>query len=119
MKTLYRVLVLSTALLALACGSKGENGAEETPKPGVFFANLKDGDTVKNPVTVKFGVKGMTVASAGAEPAKNTGHHHLIIDGKSIQYGSMVPMDEKHLHFMKGETEHTLPLWIQQPPLSS
>ena len=47
MKTLYRVLVMSTGLLALACGSKGDKTAEETTKPGVFFANLKDGDTVK------------------------------------------------------------------------
>ena len=110
MKTLYRVLVISTGLLALACGPKGDKAAEETTKSSVFFANLKDGDTVKNPVTIKFGVKGMSVAGAGAEPAKNTGHHHLIIDGQAIQYGSMVPMDEKHLHFMKGETEHTLNL---------
>src|SRR5688572_13098087 len=45
----------------------------------VSFENLKDGDVVKNPVIIKFGVKGMTVEPAGpVNPDK--GHHHIIID---------------------------------------
>ena len=94
----------------MGCSPKTEKTNQDTQTSSVFFVNLKEGDTVKNPVTVKFGVKGMTVATAGQAPGKNIGHHHLIIDGKPIQYGQMVPMDAQHLHFMKGETEHTLEL---------
>jgi len=61
-------------------------------------------------LTVKFGVTGMSVAPAGAASSKNAGHHHLIVDAKPIPYGTMVPMDAQHLHFMKGESEHTLQL---------
>jgi len=97
-------------VLSFGCAPKKETNSKSEQTPSVYFVNLKEGDTVKNPVTVKFGVKGMSVASAGQAPSKNTGHHHLIIDGKTIPYGQLVPMDEKHLHFMKGETEHTLEL---------
>ena len=97
-------------LLSFGCAPKKENNSKTEKTTSVYFVNLKDGDTVKNPVNVKFGVKGMTVVKAGQAPAKNTGHHHLIIDGKPISYGQMVPMDAQHLHFMQGETEHTLEL---------
>ncbi len=52
--------------------------AGETPAPDgakVYFINLKDGDTVANPVKIQFGLSGMGVAPAGVEDKKNTGHH--------------------------------------------
>lgn len=76
---------------------------------GVSFLNLKDGDTVKSPFTVKFGIKGMKVRAAG-EIVEGTGHHHLIIDKGVIAKGAVVPNDKKHLHFGKGQTETSLKL---------
>ncbi len=46
----------------------------------VYFISPKDGDAVRSPVTVVFGLKGMGVAPAGADKS-GTGHHHLLIDG--------------------------------------
>ncbi|AFD06447.1 DUF4399 domain-containing protein [Solitalea canadensis] len=70
----------------------------------VFFVNLKDGQTVKNPVKVEMGVKGMTVEPIGAiNPDK--GHHHIIIDGSFEPAGTTVPADSTHIHFGKGQTE--------------
>lgn len=110
MKARHIACIAWVAVLLVACGPKKETASKQEATPTVYFVNLKDGATVANPVHIKFGVKGLSVASAGAAPAENTGHHHLIIDGKPIPYGQMVPMDAKHLHFMKGETEHTVAL---------
>jgi hypothetical protein len=88
--------------------------AGETPSaPGakVFFTNIKDGDTVTSPVTVKFGISGMTIAPAGNQ-VPNTGHHHLIIDADITpdMLAQPIPADAQHLHFGKGQTEATVML---------
>ncbi len=70
----------------------------------VFFVEPADGAKVKSPVHVKFGIEGVTVAPAGT-PDPNTGHHHIIIDGAVIPAGSVVPKDDTHQHFGKGQTE--------------
>jgi hypothetical protein len=84
----------------------------ELPKGAkVWFISPKDGATVKSPFKVKFGVKGLKVRPAGeAADEKTSGHHHLIIDGQPVAEGEVVPNDETHKHFGKGqkETEVTL-----------
>jgi hypothetical protein len=57
------------------------------------------------------GVEGIKVDTAGVIVA-GVGHHHLLIDAEdSIPSGTVVPKDDKHLHFGKGQTstEVTLP----------
>jgi Domain of unknown function (DUF4399) len=106
-----RKSVLSFAMLVAAATLAI---AGETPAPvdaKVYFIDLKDGDTVTSPVTIRFGLSGMGVAPAGTE-APNTGHHHLIIDDKieGEALNAAIPMDEKHLHFGKGQTEAVVTL---------
>jgi hypothetical protein len=98
-------MLVSAATLAIA----GETPAPVDAK--VYFIDLKDGDTVTSPVTIRFGLSGMGVAPAGTE-APNTGHHHLIIDDKieGEALNAAIPMDEKHLHFGKGQTEAVVTL---------
>ena len=69
----------------------------------VFFVSPKDGDTVKSPVKIEFGIEGAEVKPAG-EDVPNSGHHHLIINGSGINHGDVVPNDEKHIHYGKGQT---------------
>ena len=70
----------------------------------VFFVAPHDGAEVTSPVKVQFGLKGMQIGPLGdLTPGK--GHHHLIIDGKPIVKGEVVPADAKHIHFGKGQTE--------------
>ncbi len=76
---------------------------------GVYFVNLKNGDTVKSPVIVQMGVKGKTVAPMGTMDSTK-GHHHLIIDGSFVEKGQVVTKDSTHLHFGKGQTVDTLKL---------
>jgi len=98
-------MMLSTATFALA----GETAAPADAK--VYFINLKDGDTVTSPVTIRFGLSGMGIAPAGTE-IPNTGHHHLIIDAKieGEALNEAIPADEHHIHFGKGQTEATVTL---------
>lgn len=78
----------------------------------VFFTNLTDGQEIKLPFVVKFGVEGMEVEPAvGVNP--NKGHHHLLIDKAAVPAGTMVPMgqdSEGYFHFGKGQTSDTLSL---------
>jgi uncharacterized protein DUF4399 len=106
-----RKIVLSIVLLA-STATFAVSG--ETPAPSdakVYFIDLKDGDTVTSPVTIRFGLTGMGIAPAGTE-IPNTGHHHLIIDDKieGEALNEAIPMDEKHLHFGKGQTEAAVTL---------
>ncbi len=73
---------------------------------GVFFENLKDGQTISTPHRLMMGVRGKTVLSAGQKTEdKNFGHHHLIIGSDGIPESQPIPSDDKHLHFGKGQTE--------------
>jgi hypothetical protein len=76
----------------------------------VSFAEPANGATVSSPFKVKFAVTGMDVKPAGDMTA-NTGHHHLLINSTPVKAGEVIPADEKHIHFGKGqtETEVTLP----------
>jgi len=76
----------------------------------VFFKNLKDGQSVKSPFKVEFGVEGIKLDTAGPIVA-GSGHHHLLIDAEdSLASGTVVIKDEKHLHFGKAQKETTVTL---------
>ena len=98
--------------LALALVTSGKALAQETPAPAdahAYFINLKDGQHVKSPVTIQFGLSGMGVAPAGVK-FDNTGHFHLLIDAELPPKGEPMPMDARHLHFGKGQIEATVQL---------
>ena len=84
---------------------------------GVDFVDLKDGDVVASPFKVKFAVTGMTVSPAG-DTSINTGHHHLLINAEGVAAGQVVPADERHIHFGKGQTETLVTLPIGQYTLT-
>ena len=105
-----RQTLVTAAAMAVALTVSGAAGAEQTPanpKAKVYFINLKDGDTVKSPFLVQFGLSGMGVAPAGVEDIENTGHHHLIINEKieGDELSQPIPADDKHKHFGGGQTE--------------
>jgi hypothetical protein len=100
----------------------------------VFFITPADGDTVSSPVTVEFGIEGMSVARAGDATA-DSGHHHLIVDADLPDLGQPIPADARHIHFGDGSSstqlelepgEHTLQLLLgdyrhvpHEPPVIS
>ena len=106
---------VALAVLALMFGFVLSATAQDFRPPGgpgkVYFKNLKDGATVPSTVNIEFGVEGLKVRPAGEDPLDHTsGHHHLIIDGRPIATGQPVPLDDKDLHFGKGQTEAEITL---------
>tara|TARA_B100000575_G_scaffold294122_1_gene308125 strand:- start:10202 stop:10627 length:426 start_codon:yes stop_codon:yes gene_type:complete len=116
-----KIIIITTFLLIVCCKQKSESpvvSEQSFTSSKVFFKNLNDGDTVVSPVVVEMGVTSMKIKPAGALEV-GTGHHHIIVDGGFINYGEIIPMDETHLHYGKGDSvaqvnlskgEHTLSL---------
>ena len=106
---MIRSTMLTMALLLAGAAL----AADRTPAPpgaAVYFITPADGATVTNPVTVRFGLKGMGIAPAGIDKA-NTGHHHLLIDTPDLPpLDEPIPADDHHKHFGGGQTETTLDL---------
>jgi len=114
-----RSISLIAAALALGSGL----AVAETPAPAaapanpkaphgakVFIESPKNGATVGQDVTVKFGVKGVVIKPAG-DATPDSGHHHLLIDAKELPPASApIPNDATHKHYGKGQTEDTIHL---------
>jgi hypothetical protein len=78
----------------------------------LYIISPTDGATLSGPITVRFGLKGMGVAPAGVK-FDGAGHHHLLIDtALPTDLGQPIPpqVDNKVLHFGKGQTETTVTL---------
>ena len=75
----------------------------------VYFLSPAEGETVTNPVVIKFGVKKMSVAPAWVN-ADNTGHHHLLIDVELPALNLPIPANQQYRHYGQGETETELAL---------
>ena len=118
-----RMSILASAL-ALTLGSAVSALAADAPAPGApapgaptpspagakdYFINIKNGDHVKSPFLVQFGLAGMGIAPAGTM-APNTGHHHLIVDTDTPAAGVPIVNDMTHMHYGRGQTEATLTL---------
>jgi len=77
----------------------------------VDFLNLKNNATVTSPVKILMTVEGLKVRPAGEDiNDKSSGHHHIIINASPIPEGQVVPADENHIHFGKGQTETSIEL---------
>ena len=107
-----KITTFISSILALAClclplaqaASPAEEGAE------LYIISPANGALLQNPITIRFGLKGMGVAPAGIEKT-NTGHHHLLIDLEELPaLDAPVPAGEQHRHFGAGQTETTLEL---------
>ena len=110
---------------------------ERTPSPEgarVYFITPADGDTVSSPLTIEFGIEGMSVVRAGVEEAAS-GHHHLVIDAELPPLEAPIPASDHYIHFGDASTstaielepgEHTLQLILgdfrhipHDPPVTS
>jgi hypothetical protein len=92
-----------TLLVVIGCKK------EEKPKGRVFFIEPKDGAEIKGPVKVVMGVEGMEIKPADGV-VEGTGHHHILINKDFMPPGQVVPTDDTHRHFGKGQTEAVLEL---------
>lgn len=97
MKLLLTIALVTSSNYVLSAASK------------VHFVSPKEGEVLTQSFKVEFGVEGMSVEKAGSLKS-GTGHHHLIIDGKPIAKGQVIPKNETHKHFGDGQTSTELKL---------
>jgi len=103
-----RVLVMVAALAAVSLAWAADSYWPKDAK--VYIISPKNGATVKNPFTVRFGAKGVHIGPAGVK-AENTGHHHLLIDADlPADLNQPLPVTDHIKHFGKAQTETTLSL---------
>lgn len=107
------LLALALSALTGAAMASDPSGMAITKAPtgaDVYIVSPRDGATVDQQFTVRFGLKGIGVAPAGVSKP-NTGHHHLLVDVKQLPAaGQPIPNDSRHIHFGGGQTETTLNL---------
>ena len=101
---------LGIALAATLAFSPLAQAASPSPAGArAYIISPADGERVRSPVKVQFGLTGMGVAPAGIDKA-NTGHHHLLIDADLPAMDQPLPASAKLIHFGGGQTETTLEL---------
>jgi len=131
MKYLFTAAVVAAALIA--CNSNDEKTTEtkeaghdahaatttavempampEVPANArVYFANLKDGQTVTSPLKVDMGVDAMHVDTANGMLKPASGHHHILVDIDSIPTGEVIKKDSVHIHFGNAQTSAEIKL---------
>lgn len=106
-------MILPALAFAIALGATGVALAQTAAPEGAetYVISPSDGATVSNPVTIRFGARGIGIAPAGVE-WENTGHHHLLINTTvaDVAFDEPLPADDQHRHFGGGQTEVTLDL---------
>ena len=102
-------LALTAALAALVAAPALAGPTPAPPGSYCYIGWPNDGETVKSPFKVWFGLRGMGVAPAGVEKP-NTGHHHLIVDADLPPMDQPIPNNKNYLHFGGGQTETVLDL---------
>ena len=76
------------------------------PGTKIYFINIKDGDIVKSPVLIQFGLSSQMGLAPALVDWPDTGHHHLIIDAPTPDPNKAIPSkSENHIHLSGGQTE--------------
>ena len=94
-------VLMGASVMATAAGLE----SEAAPKGAkVFIVEPKDGATVDQTFTVKFGIEGMPLAPI-TEATPHAGHHHLLIDTEPGPPDQPIPSDYNNIHLGNGQTE--------------
>lgn len=102
--------ILIYIILFFVSPVSSNEGQHSNKNQRVFFVNLSDGESVTSPVTVRFGINGMSIVPAGINKPMS-GHHHLLINLENLpDMTKPIPADKNHLHFGKGQTEAIIEL---------
>lgn len=108
MKTLFKPMVFGLVFLSGIIHADGLPQSTSPDGAKVYIISPADGEIVGSNVNVKFGLQGMGIAPAGTV-RENTGHHHLIVDGKNIPENGK-PIGADVIHFGGGQTEKNITL---------
>ncbi|MCY3991028.1 MAG: DUF4399 domain-containing protein [Caldilineaceae bacterium] len=82
---------------------------EDAAEQSVAFFDPLDGTTVSSPFEVLMTATGLVVEPSG-EVNEDAGHFHILVDTDFVAAGEVIPTDEVHLHYGKGQTAVSLEL---------
>lgn len=82
---------------------------EDAADQSVAFFDPLDGTTVTSPFEVEMTAAGLVVEPSG-EVNEAAGHFHILVDTDFVPAGEIIPTDEQHLHYGKGQTAVSLEL---------
>ena len=105
-----RIPAIALAPLLFAGSALAHSPGE---KARVYFENLRDGQQVRAPFEVRFGIEGFGVVPASTRDASrhHGGHFHLLVDApKPPALDEPLPNDEHCIHFDDGERRTLLDL---------
>ena len=72
----------------------------------IYFVNIQDGDVLKIPFIVQFGLSSQMGIAPALVDWPDTGHHHLIINSPTPDPNKAIPSkSENHIHLSGGQTE--------------
>ncbi len=104
--------VIGTGFVAMtfmvACSGVSNQPSGGTP-PRVYFVEPTDGASVSSPVKVKMAAENFKIEPAG-DIHSGAGHLHILVDADCIAAGQVIPKDDTHLHYGKGQVEAVLDL---------
>ena len=104
--TILTISFCSIGVLFLGMIQAGETPSVEGTR--VYFINLKNGQTVKSPFLIQFGLTSQLGIAPALADWPDTGHHHLIIDAPTPNPNKAI--SNKHIHLSLGQTEYMLEL---------
>ncbi len=94
--------LVAIVFMLSGCGASPTNA-------GVRFMEPEDGQVVKAPVHVKMSAENFVIEPAGPIQ-KGHGHLHITVDSDCVAAGQVIPKDDRHIHYGKGETQAELQL---------
>ncbi|NNJ55042.1 MAG: DUF4399 domain-containing protein [Bacteroidia bacterium] len=114
MKNTFIFLLAISFIVACTSPNKSETESEEDSTEavadgGVFFTNIKNGDTLTSPFLIEMGIEGMQVEPKG-EVHEGFGHHHLLINNGFTPEGIVIIADSMNIHYGGGETSDSVSL---------
>jgi len=91
--------------------AEAKSGPTTAPADAYLYIGWpNNGEVVKSPFKVWFGLRNMGVAPAGVQKP-GTGHHHLLVDVVELPPADEpIPNNKSHLHFGGGQTEARIEL---------
>ncbi len=92
------------------CLIVGVFACQKAPVKKVYFGNLTDGAEIHSPFVVEMKAENLIVEPASMGVQEGRGHFHILIDVPAPEAKVMIPKDEKHIHYGKGQSEDTLHL---------
>jgi len=108
--TKLSILTLALSTITLSTSFAHNHSSKQTIKSStapenasVYIISPQNGAIVAETFTIEFGLQGMGVSPAGMEK-KNTGHHHLLVDGNKLPAFNK-PMGGEVKHFGGGQTQ--------------